>query len=994
MKSLWVLAAILLLGTSAPADVAPSGSCCDQTSYCSGPECGASCVGVAACVNDAACQETSESPGCSSTPVCESCVCDVDPYCCEVEWDHLCVQQARCECSASCSSAAHDYPYCDGPTYASATCDPVEGCVTETPVCCGGLRPGKCVRNESISSSMSEPSDNCQVPCLSSDDCVDGWCDVWGEICSQVGPSTALPQQHICFDTIHPSKCAMLGGYATQGSSCDPNTGRCVDPNDPPVCCVFPSPQHALPTSCENVTQFECVQYYGGEPVANAICTESGCQPMPTPGPAPFCCSCTGVGPFPNVCFEAMGPEQCASAGCEPVAGGVCDPVTERCIVDDPTPTLTPSPSPSATKTPSNTKTATITPTPTPVSVCGNGEVEPGEQCDPGAPVSGDCCDDECQFAPAETACDADDEPCTNDSCNATGVCVAGITSPDDTPCDDGNACTEGDACSDGVCSGTSIDCDDGFDCTIDSCNPEVGCLHIATIESRDCPGSCYDGINNDPLDPNDPLHDPNNPENDNDVDFEDSGCASLGPLARFGIIGTRDRMHRDLKLGSNTTVGSTRANGTCEAGTCACPVVECEPAIICTANSDCSSGSCNTSTNKCECTVNCPVAGNPCLGDSACLFEVDGTCDGGSGLCDCPDYAPNCQPLNRPCSSDDGCRAAPYPSGASFGGVCGKGMQITAGTHMGLLASTTTIRKLMFGTAESGDGLRTLDIEREFANAGGPRQLSNPAPFVGPSVCSDAPSQVCRVDGDCPSGTCTGRRRLADGSPFETFDGVPGAGLAGAGTSENFKRCDHAIHLVRSLGANSPSIIQSAIQAYAPSPAETVLLGPGNCLLCPSLTSLDGACTPCNLGSINVRTRANTKKVVLTVGSGLQVLDLRRLTLAGKTMLVIRGEVDTELLVRVDRSLRNGTGAKMLLEGMTSDQVLFVATGRFGGRPRVSGASTWRGSILATERRSGIMLGAQSYMEGGIYGQRILIKGPNSTVQHMPWKGKLASVP
>ena len=55
---------------------------------------------------------------------------------------------------------------------------------------------------------------------------------------------------------------------------------------------------------------------------------------------------------------------------------------------------------------------------------------------------------------------------------------------------------------------------------------------------------------------------------------------------------------------------------------------------------------------------------------------------------------------------------------------------------------------------------------------------------------------------------------------------------------------------------------------------------------------------------------------------------------------------------------------------------------------------STWRGSILATERRSGIFLGANSYTEGGIYGQRILAKGPKTTVQHFPWKGKLVGVP
>jgi len=599
-------------------------------------------------------------------------------------------------------------------------------------------------------------------------------------------------------------------------------------------------------------------------------------------------------------------------------------------------------------------------------------------------------------FESPAASCNADDESCTTDTCDGAGTCTVTGSLEEGSSCDDGDACTEPDTCTGGTCAGAAISCNDGFDCTQDSCNATVGCLNIATIESRDCPGSCTDGINNDPIDPLDPLHDPNNPDNDEDIDYEDTGCATLASIARFGIVGTRDRMHRDLKLGSNSNVASTEVDGSCNlvSDTCECPVTECEPFVICNNDADCSAGSCNTGTNKCECTVDCPVSGDSCQGDQDCLFEVNGTCNGGTSLCECPEYAPNCQPLNRPCSDDNDCSAAPYPAGASLGGVCGNGMQISAGANMGLLASITTTRKLQFGTAESGNSERTLDIKREFANAGGPIQLGDPAPFVGPTVCSNATTQACTNDADCGAGTCDVRRRLLDGNPFETFDGVPDAGLAGAGASENFKRCDVAVTQLESLSANNPSVLQSAIEAYNPAPAEEMTLGPANCLLCPNVDSVDGACAPCANGLDTLRTKANTKKIILTVGSGLQVLDLRRVTLAGKTVMVIRGEEDSELLVRVARALRNGSESKLLLEEMTSDQVLWVAAGRFGGKPRVSGASTWRGSILATERNSGIFLGANSYTEGGIYGKRILVKGPNTTIQHYPWKGKLPSIP
>jgi hypothetical protein len=45
--------------------------------------------------------------------------------------------------------------------------------------------------------------------------------------------------------------------------------------------------------------------------------------------------------------------------------------------------------------------------------------------------------------------------------------------------CNDGNACTQNDQCWLGACNQSSpVDCDDGDKCTIDSCDPETGCVH------------------------------------------------------------------------------------------------------------------------------------------------------------------------------------------------------------------------------------------------------------------------------------------------------------------------------------------------------------------------------------------------------------------------------------------------------------------------------------------------------------------------------------
>jgi cysteine-rich repeat protein len=71
-----------------------------------------------------------------------------------------------------------------------------------------------------------------------------------------------------------------------------------------------------------------------------------------------------------------------------------------------------PTPTPTVTPTPTETPTPTVTPTPTETSTpplsereCGNGVVEPGEQCDDGNPVDGDGCDEFCRIETAADPC-------------------------------------------------------------------------------------------------------------------------------------------------------------------------------------------------------------------------------------------------------------------------------------------------------------------------------------------------------------------------------------------------------------------------------------------------------------------------------------------------------------------------------------------------------------------------------------------------------------
>src|SRR5205823_4493796 len=147
--------------------------------------------------------------------------------------------------------------------------------------------------------------------------------------------------------------------------------------------------------------------------------------------------------------------------------------------------------------------------------ICGNGVLDPGEQCDlgPATGAPGSCCTANCTFAAAGTPC-SDGNPCdVNGTCDGTStVCpVTGFTTA---PCTDGNVCTTADTCANGTCVGgpppncddgnpcTSIDfclngqclggppisCDDGNPCTDDLCDAQLGCLHVNNH------ASCSDG--------------------------------------------------------------------------------------------------------------------------------------------------------------------------------------------------------------------------------------------------------------------------------------------------------------------------------------------------------------------------------------------------------------------------------------------------------------------------------------------------------------------
>lgn len=89
-----------------------------------------------------------------------------------------------------------------------------------------------------------------------------------------------------------------------------------------------------------------------------------------------------------------------------------------------------------------------------------------------------------------------DGNECTDNGCDkALFQCSAPLPKQDDTPCDDNDLCTDNDNCGGGWCLGDDIDCDDTIECTKDSCNPAVGCLHLPEDDGCEDDNQCTLGI-------------------------------------------------------------------------------------------------------------------------------------------------------------------------------------------------------------------------------------------------------------------------------------------------------------------------------------------------------------------------------------------------------------------------------------------------------------------------------------------------------------------
>lgn len=127
------------------------------------------------------------------------------------------------------------------------------------------------------------------------------------------------------------------------------------------------------------------------------------------------------------------------------------------------------------------------------IQQCGNGILEPGEECDAGPdgsnccttscrlrsnavcdPASTGCCTDSCQFASASTVC----RPSVDDRCDTAEMCTGNSAQcPDDARKDDGASCGSGLTCASGHCTSRDLQCQQQSQANYDfsrACSPNA----------------------------------------------------------------------------------------------------------------------------------------------------------------------------------------------------------------------------------------------------------------------------------------------------------------------------------------------------------------------------------------------------------------------------------------------------------------------------------------------------------------------------------------
>ena len=466
-------------------------------------------------------------------------------------------------------------------------------------------------------------------------------------------------------------------------------------------------------------------------------------------------------------------------------------------------------------------------------------------------------------------------------------------------------------------------ECDDGNTINGDGCNAQ--CI----IEY------CGDGtVNNNGAEQCD---DGNNVDGD--------GCSANCTIERVGCRSNEDCLDNTVC----TTDTCDLETGKClhEAISCddnnACTKDSCNPELgcvyadlVCDDNSRRTNDSCNPDAGCIYDPVNCDD-GNFCDGAESCDPEL-GCVAGSPPVCD------DSNPCNgtESCNEEQGCVAGPVPTLSAMCPWVVVGSQI-AGSSVVIGREDIVVK----GLPGSGAGVCSMN------NMSSRKQISLDGSLaVGGSSKFSSGNTPSRIKGNFVSN---------GGSESYGGSGVP---LVGPDGSE-LPIDDPANPYVDRTGGHADfASCMDAASSVVPDSAYVATLAP---------TLSVGA----------VATSFGSPPVVISVGSGQQVVLMDSLKLATNTELTLDGAADTVLVVRISGRMKVGSGAKVTLSGgLTPDHVLWNAEGK--GSVKLNSASEFNGTILSGERRK-LRAGAFAKVHGALYGLKVQMKR-QVTLDHQPF--------
>ena len=375
----------------------------------------------------------------------------------ECQGYNKCYNIHRCDGRGICEGVSPKWCPDDNNPCTTDACDPISGECLYIP------RTGTCDDKD---------------PCTDNDRCENGVCIGDLKDCSDGDPCTLdLCEQGVCRNVPHFGLCDD-GNKCTKNTVCD-SAGQCVGEavlcNDNNVCtndsclpevgCVFTPNNNSCNDQDPCTENDRCVEGVcvgtpkdcdDGDSCTRDVCESGMCRHFAEPNGTP----CDDG----NECTLV---DKCQSGRCVGSSWWDCDD-SDPCTIDECvdgigcqyTPYVCENDNPCTTVHCESGVGCVYTPKP--------GPCDDNDACT----VNDRCEEGECIGDPKDCG---DGDPCTLDLCS-NGVCS---NPPNHGECFDGNHCLQGKTCVNGQCvGGTPVNCEDYNECTADSCEPSVGCVH------------------------------------------------------------------------------------------------------------------------------------------------------------------------------------------------------------------------------------------------------------------------------------------------------------------------------------------------------------------------------------------------------------------------------------------------------------------------------------------------------------------------------------